>query len=79
MLNEHHNLALEFPEYKDKIHELKTSSAHFRRLMDEHHNLDKQIRRVEIGEQTMTDEALEDIKKQRLMLKDECYSMLTSA
>jgi uncharacterized protein YdcH (DUF465 family) len=78
MQNEHHNLALEFPEFKDKIHELKTSNNHFRRLMDEHHELDKQVRRVEAQEEVMTDEALENLKKKRLQLKDECYQILTA-
>lgn len=78
MQNEHHNLALEFPEFKDKIHTLKMSNNHFKRLMDEHHELDKQIRRVEAMQESMSDEGLEDLKKQRLKLKDECYQILTT-
>ena len=77
MQNEHHNLALEFPEYKDKIHELKMSNRHFKRIMDEHHDLDKQIRRVEAMEEAMSDDDLEIIKKKRLKLKDECFKMLS--
>jgi len=76
MQNDHHNLALEFPEYKDKIHELKMSNAHFKRIMDEHHELDKQIRRAESEQEALSDEHLETLKKQRLKLKDECYKML---
>ncbi len=79
MQNEHHNLALEFPEFKEKIHELKMSNNHFRRMMDEHHELDKEIRRVEAMEQAMANEALETLKKQRLKLKDECFRMLSSS
>ncbi len=76
MINEHHNLAIEFPEYKEKVHELKMSNNHFRRLMDEHHELDKQIRRSEAGNEALGDDYLETLKKQRLKLKDECYEIL---
>ena len=41
MVGEHHNLATEFPEFKEKIHELKMNDHHFQRLMDEHHEVDK--------------------------------------
>ena len=78
MQNEHHNLALEFPEYKDKIHEMKMNNRHFRKIMDEHHELDKQVRRVEAQEESMSDEALETLKKERLKLKDECFKMLSA-
>lgn len=79
MQNDHHNLALEFPEYKDKIHELKISNRHFRRLMDEHHELDKQIRRAEVEAEVLSDDYLETLKKQRLKLKDECYRILSQS
>ena len=78
MQNEHHNLALEFPEYKERVHELKMSNSHFRRLMDEHHELDREIRRAETNQHGISDEHLEDLKKKRLALKDECYKMLTA-
>lgn len=79
MLGEHHNLINEFPEYKDKIHTLKMENSHFRKLMDEHHELDKEIRRIEEQQEAVCDENLEDLKKQRLAVQDSIYSMLTKA
>ena len=35
-----HDLLHEFPEMKDKIHELKTTDTCFRKMVDEYHELD---------------------------------------
>ena len=43
MLGEHHGLAQEFPEYKDKIHELKTSDPEFAKLFSKYEEIDKEI------------------------------------
>jgi uncharacterized protein len=77
MTVEHHNLSNEFPEYKDKIHELKMTNLHFQKLLKEHHELDKAIRQSETETIALCDENIEDFKKKRLTLKDELYSMLT--
>lgn len=71
-----HDLHHEFPEYQDAIHRLKTDNHHFARLFEEYHRMNKDIRRIEENEEPVTDVALEDMKKQRLKLKDELHSML---
>lgn len=76
MVLEHHDLAHEFPEFKDRIHTLKTRNAHFARLFDEYHQADREVRRMEQGVELATDEAMEDMKKLRLSLKDQLYDML---
>lgn len=76
MFGEHHDLIHEFPEYKDRIHDLKVSHKHFARLFDQYHELDRQIRRIEQQVETPPDHYVEDLKKQRLLLKDELYEML---
>jgi uncharacterized protein YdcH (DUF465 family) len=43
MVQDHHPLAKDFPELKDKIHALKTSNTHFARLEREYEDLDKAI------------------------------------
>jgi len=71
---EHHPLIKEFPELRHQLHELKTS-AHFAKLMDKYENLDKEIFRLEsTGE--FTDTNIENLKKERLVLKDTIYSQL---
>jgi len=76
MIGEKHDLAHELPEFKDKIHELKMSDAHFHKLFDKYHDVTKEIEKIEGGAENTSDEYLEDLKKQRLALKDELYSML---
>ena len=44
---ENHDLRHEFPEFADRIHQLKTSNPTFRKLFDDYHELDREIRRME--------------------------------
>jgi len=76
MLNEKHDLIHEFPEYRDVIHELKTTNNHFARLFDEYHEVDHEIHRIETDIETTSDDYLEEKKKQRLHLKDELFKMI---
>lgn len=79
MLGEKHDLIHELPEHKERIHELKTSNSHFARLFDKYHDIDHQVRRIEEGIETPSDEFTEELKKERLHLKDELFSMIQSA
>ena len=76
---ENHSLALELPEYKEAIHRLKLSDAHFAKLFDEYHATDKEIHRIEQGAEVSSDSYIENLKKQRLHIKDALFSMLRSA
>lgn len=76
MFGEKHDLIHEFPEYKDKIHELKTTNDHFARLFAEYHEVEHEVRRIEEGNETTSDEYLEEKKKERLNLKDQLFAML---
>lgn len=79
MLGEHHSLALEFPEYKDKIHELKISDPEFAKLFKKYDDIDKEIYRIEMQIENTSDEYLEGLKIRRVKLKDELYAMLQQA
>lgn len=74
---EHHDIHHEFPEYKDKISELKTNDAHFLKLYDDYHETDASIRKIEDQVDVTSDEHLEKLKTHRVYLKDEIYKMLT--
>lgn len=76
MLGEKHDLIHEFPEYKDKIHELKTTNEHFAKLFAEYHEIEHEVRRIEEGIETTSDDYLEEQKKKRLYLKDQLFEML---
>jgi len=71
-----HDLHNEFPEYHDEIHALKTSDAHFQRLFDKYHEVNRHVVRIEVQAEVATDPELEDLKKERLMLKDQLHEML---
>ncbi|MEZ5999605.1 YdcH family protein [Hyphomonas sp.] len=76
MSNTPHELSAEFPDLADKIHELKTSNAHFAKLADEYHELNRQIHRIETDVEPASDEHQTELRKQRMALKDELYAML---
>ncbi len=76
---EHHPLAAEFPEFKEKIHALKMTNAHFAKLFDEYHDADKAVLRAENGVEHLADAALENLKKIRINLKDQLFQILQTA
>jgi len=71
-----HELAEEFPDAAEKIHTLKTSNAHFAKLADEYHALNRQIHRIETDMEPASDEHQTELRKKRMALKDEIYAML---
>lgn len=73
-----HELAADFPELVDRIHELKVSDPHFARLMEEYHEVNRQVHRAETRVEPMSEEAEEGLRRQRAGLKDTLYSMLTA-
>ncbi|NYS59514.1 YdcH family protein [Vreelandella salicampi] len=75
---EHHDLAHEFPELKERIHVLKTQDAHFHKQFERYDTVTKDIERLEKEEMPVSDPTLEEKKKERLALKDELYKMLTN-
>ncbi len=79
MLVEKHDLHHEFPEFHDQIHDLKISNMHFAKLFAEYHDKDHEIHRIEHGSEVSSDDYLENLKKQRLLLKDQLYAMLQKA
>ena len=55
MLNEKHDLIHELPEYRDEIHNLKTSNNHFSRMFEEYHEVDHEVHRIETGVENTSD------------------------
>lgn len=73
---EKHDLLHEFPEFQEKIHELKVSDTHFRNLFDEYHEIEHQIHRINMGSEVANDNFLHELKARFLFLKDEIYARL---
>lgn len=76
-MENNHSLLLEFPQMADKIHALKVSDAHFRKMFDEYHEIDHHIHRIETEAEPTTDEHLNELRIKRLNLKDALYSQLS--
>ncbi len=73
---EHHDLPSEFPEYRDKIHDLKVNDAEFARLYEQYQEIDQEIYHIEEGFENPSDEYTEQLKKKRVLLKDRLYARL---
>ncbi|MDF3936750.1 YdcH family protein [Pseudomonas citronellolis] len=73
---EHHPLAREFPEEKAKLAKLIGENAHFTRLAGTYEELDRKIYDVEDGRQPLDDLTLNNLKLQRVALKDEIAELL---
>jgi len=68
-----------FPEYRDLITRLKGHDHHFTRLFDKHNELDQQIKNMESHIQPATQLEIENLKKEKLQLKDQLYTILRKA
>jgi uncharacterized protein YdcH (DUF465 family) len=65
-----------FPEHRDLITKLKHSDHHFTRLFDKHNALDQQIQNMEAHISPGSQEEIETLKKEKLLLKDQLYTIL---
>ncbi len=74
-----HELHEEFPADTQRLHELKLGNPHFARLAERYHDVNRDIHRAEAGVDAVNDDALEEMKKLRLNLKDEIAALLVKA
>jgi uncharacterized protein YdcH (DUF465 family) len=74
-----HELADAFPQDAAVLHQLKLNNAHFARLADEYHAVNREIHRIESEVDAASDERAEALKKQRLNLADEIGMIVASA
>ena len=73
-----HELAEEFPDQADKIHALKENNQHFAKLADDYHKVNREIHRLEERIEAGSDVREEELRKERMRLKDEIATMLAS-
>lgn len=71
-----HNLAREFPEFKEAIHVLKTEDAHFRNLFEQFERVDKAIIRAEERIDLLSADQENALRRERMTLKDQLYALL---
>ncbi len=73
-----HELHEEFPEHQDKLQTLKQSNAHFAKLSEDYHDLNRAIHRAETDIAPTDDLNMAQMRKTRMLLKDQIYSILQS-
>jgi uncharacterized protein YdcH (DUF465 family) len=73
-----HELAEEFPDDAGAIHALKAEDAHFARLAEAYHEINRSIHRMEALIEPASDETMVEARRQRLHLKDEIAAILAA-
>ena len=71
-----HELAEEFPEFVEKMHDLKVSDKHFEKLFNDYHDLNRKVHLAETNVKPREELAEVDLRKRRGALKDEIYAYL---
>ncbi|MDG4647476.1 YdcH family protein [Roseibacterium sp. SDUM158017] len=74
-----HELAQDFPQDAEKIHELKVSNPHFAKLMEAYHDVNRSVHRAETGVEPVDQATETEMRKERMRLKDEIAGMLAGA
>lgn len=76
MSNVPHELAEEFPDQIEKMHTLKMENAHYAKLADEYHEINRDIHRAETGIEPTSEVHETEMRKKRMALKDQIAAML---
>lgn len=74
-----HELAEEFPTQTDKIHELKMGNAHFAKLTDRYHEINREIHRLETSVEAASEFHETELRKERMALKDQISTMISAS
>jgi uncharacterized protein YdcH (DUF465 family) len=72
-----HELAEEFPDKIEVMSQLKQTDAHFARLADAYHEINRTVHRAETNVEPMDELAETRLRKQRAALKDEIWGILS--
>lgn len=73
-----HELAEEFPDHAGKITELKQSDAHFAKMAEAYHTVNRAIHRAETDVEPTDDGHMQQMRKERMTLKDQIWAHLSA-
>lgn len=76
MLGESHALIFDFPEYRDAISALNNEDEDFSNKAARYHELDLEIRRLELKDSPVSDDTMHQLKHERSVLKDTLYEKM---
>ncbi|MGD9811185.1 MAG: YdcH family protein [Sphingobium sp.] len=68
-----------FASDRDLVSRLKLEDAHYARLADDYHEVNREVHRIEVESEAASDERTETLKKKRLALLDEITEIVTKA
>jgi uncharacterized protein YdcH (DUF465 family) len=71
-----HDVEHEFPEYKEVLLEMKSQDSRLADLVEEYERLNADIVDIEENDKLFQDFEFEEMKKRRLLLKDQIYFIL---
>jgi uncharacterized protein len=68
-----------FKRDRDLLTRLKQDDAHFARVAEEYHEVNREVHRIEAEVEAASDERTEQLKRKRLGLLDEITATITKA
>jgi len=74
-----HELHEEFPQAVEVLRRLKLEDAHFARLAEEYHELNRAIHRAEALVEPISEMHEVELRRKRMMLKDEIARIISTA
>ncbi len=74
-----HELAEDFPDSAELIHRLKTTDGEFRHLADRYHEINRAVHRAETNVEPVAPSHEEELRKERMRLKDMIARRLLAA
>ena len=72
-----HELASDFPGHAERISTLRQTDAHFAKLVDAYHAINRDVHRAETDVEPVSDAHMADLRKRRMALKDEIFGILS--
>lgn len=71
-----HELSEEFPQQLEQMAALRQSDAHFVKLSDAYHTMNRAIHRAESDVEPTSDENMQKMRRERMALKDDIAAYL---
>jgi uncharacterized protein YdcH (DUF465 family) len=78
MSNTPHDLYEDFPEKAEAIHALKAKDAHFARMVEEYHEINRAVHRAETRVDVISTEHETDLRQKRMRLKDQIWKQIAA-
>lgn len=78
MSNTPHDLYEDFPDKAEAIHALKARDAHFAKMVEEYHEVNRAVHRAETRVEPVTPEHETELRQRRLRLKDAIWKQISA-